>query len=214
MKLFIALAVSCLAFSASAQINKDEPVRDGPDQQKSTTPFQAVPVKADWNAVRAAEKEGEISSAETMQRSVSAKGDNERQLGRLLQQASQIDTPVLLPESFGLIEDAQFVTSGAHYSYTADLPGDEFYIVSGTCAGARLPEGHPILERMRENRPDYPTLSGLNVRYQLSKTEAGHQIKFSKFGCGYQVTYACPGECNEAGKVTAITQKMGVINAR
>ena len=154
------------AVPAYAQSDRDRPLPDKdvkPLADKDAKPqpaaiFKPIQNKADWDAVTAAQKDGEIRSLEEMQKLAAAKPGNDKLHTEIVSRAATTDTPVLLPVSFGLAERFQFVAQDSTYSYTGELPNGEFYVVSGTCKGARLPEGHPILKQMRARQPDYPCL--------------------------------------------------------
>ena len=82
------------------------------------------------------------------------------------------------------------------------------------CSGVRLPDNHPIVRNMQTEARKRPVAAGLGEPYQITATESGHQLTFSKFGCAYEIEISCEGSCNVEKELTDIAGSLVVINAR
>jgi hypothetical protein len=58
-----------------------------------------------------------------------------------------------------------------------------------------------------------PVLPGLNEPYQLTETEGGRRLTFSKFNCAYEVEITCETSCDAEGELKSMASSLAVINA-
>ncbi len=59
-----------------------------------------------------------------------------------------------------------------------------------------------------------PCLPGLGEAYQLTDTEGGRRLSFSKFNCAYEIEVICETSCDADRELLDMASDMAVINAR
>jgi hypothetical protein len=178
-------------------------------------------VEPNWAEVRTAQQQGQVRSLDLLQRAVRQQPPAGQKPGELLAelpgyitQSASTNAAVLIPLSAARAEATSLVTGKTFYNFSATFPGVLTSSVLGMCSGMRLPDDHPIVRSMRAEARQRPLLAGTGEPYQISATESGHQLIFSKFGCAYEIAITCEGSCNVDKELLDIANSLVVINAR
>lgn len=177
-----------------------------------------VAAKPDWDELRKAQQRGEIYSITEIQSE--ARKYQERgaafiqNISVWATQTQSADVPVLLPASDAGADQSSLAIGENYYDYQSRQTNGDNLVVSGVCGGTRLPDDHPIAQRMRKQRKSAPRLSRLDARYKISESERGHVLNFAKFNCSYELILNCPGGCNHEAKLIGHAESLGVLNAR
>jgi hypothetical protein len=210
--LVLALVLAVATPAATAQ-------RQQQPQQPTTKPGP-VRVEPNWAEVRAAQQSGQVQSLEQLQGAIRQQQRPNQKPGELLnklagfaKQSTSTNAAVLIPLSAARAETTSLVTGKTYYNFSASYPGGLTSTVLGMCSGVRLPDGHPIVRSMQADANNRPVLPGLGARYQISPTETGHQLTFSKFGCAYEIAITCEA-CSAEKELLDMASSMAVINAR
>ena len=180
-----------------------------------------VRIEPNWDEVRTAQQQGQVRGLELLQRAVRQQPPPGQKPGELLAelpgyvtQSASTNAAVLIPLSAARAETTALVTGKTFYNFSATYPGVLTSSVLGMCSGVRLPDNHPIVRSMQAEARTRPILPGLGAPYEISATESGHQLTFSKFGCAYEIAITCEASCNVEKELTDIASGLVVINAR
>ncbi len=189
-------------------------------QQPVTAPGP-VRVEPNWAEVRIAQQQGQVRSLDMLQRAVRQQPPAGQKPGELLAelpgyitQSASTNAAVMIPLSAARAETTSLVTGKTFYNFSATYPGVLTSSVLGMCSGMRLPDNHPIVRSMQAEARQRPVAAGLGEPYQITATETGHQLSFSKFGCAYEIAITCEGSCNVDKELLDIANSLVVINAR
>lgn len=180
-----------------------------------------VRVEPNWAEVRSAQQQGQVRSLDMLQRAVRQQPPAGQKPGELLAelpgyitQAAGTNAAVMIPLGAARAETTSLVTGKTFYNFSAAYPGVLNSSVLGMCSGVRLPDDHPIVRSMLAEARQRPILPALGEPYQITATETGHQLTFSKFGCSYEIEITCEGTCNVEKELTDIASSLVVLNAR
>jgi hypothetical protein len=189
-------------------------------QQQPATPGP-VRVEPNWAEVRTAQQQGQVRSLDLLQRDVRQQPPAGQKPGELLAelpgyitQSADTNAAVMIPLSAARAETTSLVTGKTFYNFSAAYPGVLTSSVLGMCSGVRLPDNHSIVRNMQTEARKRPVASGLGEPYQITATESGHQLTFSKFGCAYEIAITCDAACNVDKELLDIANSLVVINAR
>lgn len=212
--LALALVLAVATPAATAQKQPQEP-------QQPTTKPGPMRVEPNWAEVRAAQQSGQVQSLAQLQGAIrqqvrpgQRQGELQAKLPAFVDQSAGANVAVLVPLSAAGAETTQLVTGRTFYNFSASYPGGLTSSVLGMCSGIRLPDDHPIVRSMQAEAKTRPVLQGLGEPYQISPTEAGVQLSFSKFGCAYEIAVTCEASCNAERELLGIANSLAVINAR
>ena len=192
-----------------------------PQQQQPAPTPGPVRVEPNWGEVRTAQQQGQVRSVELLQRAVRQQPPAGQKPGELLAelpgyitQSASTTAAVMIPLSAARAETTSLVTGKTFYNFSATYPGVLTSSVLGMCSGMRLPDNHPIVRNMQTEARKRPVAAGLGEPYQITETEGGHQLTFSKFGCAYEIAITCDAACNVDKELLDIANSLVVINAR
>jgi hypothetical protein len=181
----------------------------------------AVRVEPNWGEVRSAQQQGQVRSVELLERAVRQQPPAGQKPGELLAelpgyitQSASTNAAVMIPLSAARAEATSLVTGKTFYNFSATYPGVLTSSVLGMCSGMRLPDNHPIVRNMQAEARKRPVAAGLGEPYQITATESGHQLTFSKFGCAYEIAITCEASCSVEKELLDIANSLVVINAR
>ena len=190
-------------------------------QQVPPTTPASVHVEPNWTAVRISQKAGQVQSVEQLQGAIRQQSPPNRREGTLLvnlpkfvSEAAPVNAAVLIPLAAARAESTALVTGKTFYNFSAAYPGGVSSTVLGMCSGMRLPDGHPLLRSMQAEVGTRPMLAGLGEPYQLTDTEGGRRLSFSKFNCAYEIEVICETSCDADRELRDMASSMAVINAR
>ncbi len=189
--------------------------------QPQVAPPGPVRVEPNWAEVRIAQQQGQVRGLDILQRTLRQQPPPGQKPGELLAklpgyvtQSAGTNAAVLIPLAASRAETTALVTGKTFYNFSATYPGVLTSSVLGMCVGMRLPDDHPIVRSMQAEARTRPVVQGLGAPYQITATETGHQLTFSKFGCAYEVAITCEGACNVEKELLDIASSLVVINAR
>ncbi len=211
MRIFIVVLAVALTAPACAQV---PPLRgDRSDKPRAVEPK--------WAEVSEAAKSGQVLGGGDFEKRAlgGARNDQKKsafvnQYPSYVQSAAAINVPVLMPMSAVKATATNFVTGTTYYAFNATYPNDVYASVTGMCAGVPLPASSPLLARLRKARDARPEHAKLGTRYEISETEGGHMMSFTKFGCAYEIDLSCPNGCDGPQTLQSLSSELGVINAR
>ena len=189
-------------------------------QQQPATAPAPVKVEPNWTAVRSAQKAGQVQSVEQLQGAIRQQSPPNKREGTLLvnlpkfvSAAAPVNAAVLIPLTAARAESTALVTGKTFYNFSATFPGGMSSTVTGMCSGTRLPAGHPLLKEMQAQSAARPVLPGLGEPYQLTETEGGRRLSFSKFNCAYEIELTCETSCDAERELKDMASSLAVINA-
>lgn len=198
-------------------------------QRQQQTPNQPQPpntkpgpvrVEPNWSQVTAAQRSQQVQSLDQLQSAIKQQQAGQRpsdlqgKLSGFVTQAATVNAAVLIPLSAARADTTELVTGKTFYNFSASYPGGQTSSVLGMCSGTRLPDDHPLVRSMQAETRQRPLLPSLGERYQITATETGNQMTFSKFGCAYEIELTCTASCNAERELTDIASNLVVINAR
>ena len=190
-------------------------------QQQPATAAAPVHVEPNWNGVRTSQKAGQVQSVEQLQGAIRQQSPPNKREGTLLvnlpkfvSEAAAVNAAVLIPLTAARAENTALVTGKTFYNFSAAYSGGMSSTVLGMCTGMRLPDGHPLLRSLQAEVGTRPVLPGLGEAYQLSDTEGGRRLSFSKFNCAYEIEVICEASCDADRELKDMASSMAVINAR
>lgn len=188
--------------------------------QTPTTKPGPVRVEPNWPQVTAAQRSRQVQGLEQLQGALKQQQAGQRQselqakLPGYVTQSASVNAAVMIPLSAARAESTGLVTGKTFYNFSATYPGGVSSSVLGMCSGTRLPDDHPLVRSMQAEARQRPLLPSLGERYQITATETGNQLTFSKFGCAYEIELTCAASCNAEQELLDIASNLVVINAR
>ena len=175
-------------------------------------------IEPDWAGVRTSISSGEITDFNGLlgawRAHIVTNARTVQRLARWRLSARRANVPALIPVDDGNAKQASLVSGDTHYAYSARRHDDSFLTITGSCKAHDLPTNHPLVQRALSQRNARPSMAGLNVPYRLTEGEEQMHLRFSKFGCAYEISLTCTNGCAEQTELLQTARRLGVVNPR
>lgn len=160
-----------------------------------------------WDRVRASLGDNELETLDRViaVQKVARSSPKMRKLQSLQTKAKDSNAPMLAPKEIALADDSQMVALKNSYAMQSSS-GSGAMTINGTCKAASSRAVKRLEKRSASAKRKAPAkLARMKSTYDVTRTEYGKEMSFSKFGCTYtitsicsRVTTPCPSDANMA----------------